>query len=102
MEARDSVLVDRVQEYFGVDEEDKAVERVRGTVTLVILRVDGPDGAPEDAFFRLEVMITGRSRKWVEQTVLWWKNGYTPWGGITVNGQVPEQVGGLELGEQKS
>ena len=102
MESRDPALVNRVQKHFGVDEEDKAVERVRRAITLVILWIDGPNGAPEDTFFGSEMMIADGSREWGELTVLWWKGGYTPWRGVTVNSQVPEQISRFELGKQES
>jgi len=99
MKARDPALVDRVQEYFSVDKENKAVERVRRSIALVILRVDGPNCASEYTFFGFEMMIADCSREWRELTVLRWEKGYTPWGGVTVNSQVPEQLGWLELGK---
>lgn len=85
-----------------MDEEDKTVERVWGTVPLVVLRIDGPNGAPEDTFFRFEMIIADRSREGGELTVLRREQGHTPWGGVTVNSQVPKQLGRLELWEQES
>lgn len=85
-----------------MDEEDKAVECVRSAIALVIRRVDGPNGAPEDAFFGFEVVIADRTREWRKLTGLRREKGHTPWGGITVNSQVPEQLGRLELGKQES
>ena len=102
MEARNPVLVDRIHEHFGVDEEDKAVECVRGSVPLVILRINSPNGASEDTFFGFEVIIADCSREGGELTALWWEKGPTPWGGVTVNSQVPKQMGRLELGKHES
>lgn len=68
-----------------MDEEDIAVECVWCTITLVVLRIDGPNGAPEDAFLGFEVMIADCSGEWGELTVLRWEHGYTPWGRVTVN-----------------
>jgi hypothetical protein len=69
---------------------------------LVILWVYCPNGASEYTFFGFEVMIADCSREWGELAVIRWEKRYTPWGGVAVDSQVPEQLGWLELGEQES
>lgn len=85
-----------------MDEEDKAVERVRRAVAYVVFRVDGPDGTSENTFLGFEVMIADCPRERGGLSILrleWWK---IPWGGVAVNSKVPEQMSWLELGKQES
>lgn len=73
-----------------MDEEDKAVECMWGTVSFVIFRVYGPDSTPENSFLRLEVMVADCPGKWRETGVLWREKRKAPWRGIAVDGKVPE------------
>ena len=101
MKARDPALVDRIQEYFSVDKENKAVERVRRSIALVILRVDGPNCASEYTFFGFEMMIADCSREWRELTVLRWERGTLPGEGLQLIVKYQNNWVGLSLGSKK-